>query len=192
MGGATSVQDPGGTGALRVVGDYLKSMHSGATIWMSDPTWANHNTIFQAAGLQCEAYDYRDPATNGLDFDAMLASIKIIPSGDVILLHGCCHNPCGADLSETQWNVVAELCGRLGVIPFIDFAYQGLAKGLYEDAYGVRAMAKAVPEFIVVTSCSKLWVFPLPLLSPFRITRVKLTTFYKYPFLVVAKAKHAR
>jgi len=132
---------PGGTGALRVAGDYVHKVHPGSTLWLSDPTWANHPTIFGAAGLEVKTYAYRDPATNGLDFNAMLESLDKIPAGDVALLHGCCHNPTGID--------------PRGVLPLVDFAYQGLATGLEEDAQGLRALCEHVDQMLVSSSFSK-------------------------------------
>ena len=108
---AATAHTPGGTGALRVAGDYLKRLHPGASIWMSDPTWANHANIFQGAGLTIKKYAYFDPATNSLAFDRMVESLGQIPAGDVVLLHGCCHNPTGVDLTADQWSQVADLVG---------------------------------------------------------------------------------
>ena len=152
---AATAQCPGGTGALRVAGDYLHTVHPGAKIWLSNPTWANHNTIFQAAGLVCEAYDYRDPATNGLDFDAMCASIKNIPAGDVILLHGCCHNPTGIDPTPEQWAIIGDMLEAQGVLPLVDFAYQGLADGVEEDRAGLLELTKKVKQMLICSSFSK-------------------------------------
>lgn len=152
---AATAQCPGGTGALRVVGDYLHTVHPGAKIWLSNPTWANHNTIFAAAGLTCEEYDYRDPATNGLDFDAMCASIKKIPKGDVILLHGCCHNPTGIDPTVEQWSQIGNLLAEQGVMPLVDFAYQGLADGVEEDRTGLLELTKKVKQMLICSSFSK-------------------------------------
>ncbi len=152
---AATAQCPGGTGALRVAGDYLNMVHPGAKIWLSNPTWANHNTIFEAAGLTCEKYDYRDPATNGLDFDAMCASIKMIPKGDVILLHGCCHNPTGIDPTPEQWATIGDLLVENGVLPLVDFAYQGLAVGVEEDRAGLLELTKKVKQMLICSSFSK-------------------------------------
>lgn len=152
---AATAQCPGGTGALRVVGDYVHTVHPGAKIWLSNPTWANHNTIFTAAGLECEKYDYRDPATNGLDFDAMCASIKTIPKGDVILLHGCCHNPTGIDPTPEQWAQLGDLLAAQGVLPLVDFAYQGLADGIEEDRAGLLELCKKVKQMLICSSFSK-------------------------------------
>jgi aspartate/tyrosine/aromatic aminotransferase len=146
---------PGGTGALRVAGDYVHKVHPGSTLWLSDPTWANHPTIFGAAGLEVKTYAYRDPATNGLDFNAMLESLDKIPAGDVALLHGCCHNPTGIDPTVEQWAQIGELLNRRGVLPLVDFAYQGLATGLEEDAQGLRALCEHVDQMLVSSSFSK-------------------------------------
>ncbi len=152
---AATAQCPGGTGALRVAGDYLHTLHPRAKIWLSNPTWANHNTIFAAAGLTCEKYDYRDPVTNGLDFDAMCASIKTIPKGDVILLHGCCHNPTGIDPTPDQWVQIGVLLAEQGVLPLVDFAYQGLAAGIEQDRAGLLELTKKVKQMLICSSFSK-------------------------------------
>ncbi|PLX80105.1 MAG: aromatic amino acid aminotransferase [Desulfuromonas sp.] len=152
---AATAQCPGGTGALRVAGDYLHTVHPQAKIWLSNPTWANHSTIFAAAGMKCEKYDYRDPATNGLDFDAMCASIKAVPEGDVILLHGCCHNPTGIDPTPEQWSVIADLLAERGILPLVDFAYQGLAAGIEEDRAGLQILTKKVKQMLICSSFSK-------------------------------------
>jgi len=152
---AATAQCPGGTGALRVAGDYLKTLHPDSNIWLSNPTWANHNTIFAAAGVGCESYAYRDPATNGLDFDAMCASIKHIPRGDVILLHGCCHNPTGIDPTPEQWSKIGDLLAEQGVLPLVDFAYQGLADGIEEDRSGLLELCKKVKQMLICSSFSK-------------------------------------
>jgi aspartate/tyrosine/aromatic aminotransferase len=152
---AVTTQSPGGTGALRIVGDYLANLHAGSKVWLSNPTWANHKTIFAAAGVATETYSYRDPETNGLDFDAMMASIEKIPAGDVILLHGCCHNPTGIDPTPEQWAQIGELLAKRNVIPLVDFAYHGLADGVEEDRRGLLELAKKVREMFVCSSYSK-------------------------------------
>jgi len=146
---------PGGTGALRVAGDYLHKLHPASAIWLSDPTWENHATVFGAAGLQVKRYSYRDAATNGLNFTAMLESLEQIPAGDVALLHACCHNPTGIDPTVEQWSQIGDVLCRRGVLPLVDFAYQGLAEGLEEDAAGLRALCKKVDELFVSSSFSK-------------------------------------
>lgn len=154
-GRIATVQAPGGSGALAVAGHLIDRARSGARLYLSDPSWPNHLPLFELAGLKLEHYPYYDYRNHRVDFEAMVNAVESMHSGDVLLLHGCCHNPCGHDLSRDQWKVIAELCERLGVVPLIDIAYQGLAEGLDEDAYGVRLMAERLPEVIVVASCSK-------------------------------------
>ncbi len=126
-----------------------------ARVWLSDPSWPNHLPLLSLAGLTLESYPYYDRDAHAIDFDAMMACFEKLEAGELVLIHGCCHNPCGADLSEAQWQALADLCERRGVIPFLDLAYQGLAEGLEADAYGVRLMAERLPEVVVVSSCSK-------------------------------------
>ena len=152
---AATAQCPGGTGALRVAGDYLHRLHPGANIWLSDPTWANHGTIFNAADLECKKYSYRDPQTNGLDFAALCKAIEEIPAGDVIVLHGCCHNPTGIDPTPEQWALIGDLLAKQGVLPLVDFAYQGLANGIDEDRAGLLELTKKVKQLLVCSSFSK-------------------------------------
>lgn len=154
-GRAVTAQAPGGTGALRVAADFVAEISPGATVWISEPTWPNHPSVFQSAGLKVASYPYFDPATNGVDFDGMLAAIRTIPAGDVLLLHGCCHNPTGVDLSTEQWRAVAAVAAERGLLPLLDFAYQGFADGLDEDAAGVRIVAEQCPELFVASSYSK-------------------------------------
>ncbi len=152
---ATTVQTPGGTGALRVAADFVRRISPQASVWLSDPTWPNHPNVFGAAALQVQSYPYFEPASNGVAFDSMVAALENIPSGDVLLLHGCCHNPTGADLSSQQWQTIAAACARRGILPLLDFAYQGFGDGLEEDAAGVRIVADHCQEFLVATSYSK-------------------------------------
>ncbi|MBB6430723.1 amino acid aminotransferase [Algisphaera agarilytica] len=152
---ARTANTPGGTGALRVAADYLSQNHAGATLWLSNPTWANHHGIFNAAGVETQTYAYLDPNTNALDFDGVLAAIQDIPAGDVVLLHGCCHNPTGVDPSLEQWKAIASAVAERGILPIVDFAYQGFGQGLEEDAAGLRAVAAACGEFLVCSSFSK-------------------------------------
>jgi len=154
-GRAVTAQTPGGTGALRISGELLKKYVSRARLWVSDPTWTNHNGIFGAAGFEIKTYPYYDAATRGLSFDAMMATINTIPEGDIILLHGCCHNPTGIDPSFDQWKKVAQALAARRIMPLIDFAYQGLAAGLEEDAAGVRLVCSMVPEAVICSSFSK-------------------------------------
>ncbi|MBB1249896.1 amino acid aminotransferase [Rhizobium sp. G21] len=148
-------QTAGGSGALRTIADLLKKAKPDATVWLSDPTWANHAPILTAGGLKTATYPYFDAATGGVKFDAMVEALKTIPAGDVVLLHGCCHNPTGANLTLDQWAVVADILVEKGLFPFVDLAYQGFGDGLEEDAAPVRLLAGKVPEMAIATSCSK-------------------------------------
>jgi aspartate aminotransferase len=149
-------QTPGGTGALRVLADFINVAKPNATVWLGDPTWANHFPIMQSAGLEVKQYPYYNHATKTLDFDGMLATLQTdTKAGDVILLHGCCHNPSGADLSLDQWQTLADLIKAKGLLPYVDIAYQGLGEGMDEDAAGLRLMADSVPEMVIASSCSK-------------------------------------
>ncbi|MDH3719084.1 MAG: aspartate/tyrosine/aromatic aminotransferase, partial [Planctomycetota bacterium] len=148
-------QTPGGTAALRVAGDFLRTKFPGAKIWLSDPTWPNHPGIFTAAGLTIETYPYFDKATNDLIAEAMIESLSRIPAGDVVVLHGCCHNPTGADPSAELWQQIAKVVADRGLVPLIDFAYQGFAEGLEQDAAGLRTVVQAVSEAIICSSYSK-------------------------------------
>ncbi len=150
-----SVSTPGGTGALRVAADFIKRCRPGATVWVSDPTWANHSGLFEAAGLKVERYPYYDYATKALKFDEMLAKLNTLGENDVVLLHACCHNPSGQDLSKEQWDQVVQVAVKRGFTPLIDMAYQGFGDGVEEDAYGVRKMAAAVEDMLLCSSCSK-------------------------------------
>lgn len=154
-GRAATVQTPGGTGALRVAADFVRRISPQATVWLSDPTWPNHPNVFGSAALQVQSYPYFEAETNGVAFDRMLAALEDIPAGDVLLLHGCCHNPTGADLSTQQWQAVAALCAERSILPLLDFAYQGFGDGLDEDASGVKIVADHCREFLVATSYSK-------------------------------------
>ncbi|REJ69469.1 MAG: aspartate/tyrosine/aromatic aminotransferase [Planctomycetota bacterium] len=154
-GRAVAAQAPGGTGALRVAGDFIKTMFPTAKIWLSDPTWANHRGIFQAAGVPIETYAYFDAKRSALDFASLLQAIEQMPAGDVILLHGCCHNPTGVDPTPEQWEQIAAAVHQRGVLPLLDFAYQGFAEGLEQDAVGLRALAKPGCEMLVCSSFSK-------------------------------------
>ncbi len=152
---AATAHTPGGTGALRVAGDFLTANFPNLTLWMSEPTWPNHPNIFTAAGVPLKSYPYFDKATNALNFDAMLAAINEIPSGDAILLHGCCHNPTGIDPTPEQWEQIADAVYGRGVLPILDFAYQGFADGIEDDAVGLRAFARPGAELLVCSSFSK-------------------------------------
>jgi len=154
-GRAVTVQAPGGTGGLRVAGDFIHQHFPGARIWLSDPTWANHPKVFQAAGLEIKTYPYFDAATNSLDCDRMLAGLKQIPTGDVLLLHGCCHNPSGIDPAPEQWEQIADAVAGRDILPLVDFAYQGLGAGLREDAQSLLTLGRAGVELFVASSFSK-------------------------------------
>ena len=154
-GRISSVQTPGGSGGLCVAGHCLVRAKPDAQVWLSDPSWPNHLPLLRLSGLSLEQYSYYDYENHCINFEAMTATFNELSSGDLVLLHGCCHNPCGADLSQDQWNVLANIFEKRGIVPFIDLAYQGLSEGLEEDAYGVRLMAEKLDELVVVTSCSK-------------------------------------
>lgn len=152
---AVTVQTPGGTGALRVAGDFLKQKLQRCRIWCSKPTWANHHGVFQAAGLQVKEYPYLDAAGTGLDFEAMRTALNDIPAGDVVCLHACCHNPTGIDLTAAQWEQIGQILSRRKVLPLVDLAYQGFAEGLDEDAAGLRHLLATTPEALICNSFSK-------------------------------------
>ncbi|KPU82691.1 aromatic amino acid aminotransferase [Psychromonas sp. PRT-SC03] len=152
---ARTAQAPGGTGALRIGADFAFKKLGIKRIWVSNPTWANHSNIFKTAGLQVMQYDYYNADTKDIDFDAMIASLQKVDAGDLVLFHGCCHNPTGIDPTLEQWEVLAKLMADLGAIPFFDFAYQGFAKGIQEDAQGLRIFAKYNQELLIANSFSK-------------------------------------
>ncbi len=152
---AVTVQTPGGTGALRVAGDFIAANFPGAAIWLSQPTWPNHPNIFTAAGVPLKTYAYFDKASNGLDFDGMISSLKEASKGDVVLLHGCCHNPTGIDPTPEQWKAIADLVQEKELLPLLDFAYQGFGDGLSEDAAGLRELARPGQEMLICSSFSK-------------------------------------
>lgn len=154
-GRARTAHTPGGTAALRVGGDFLKKVLPQATVWVSSPTWANHKGVFGAAGLKTSDYPYYDPATKGLDFARLQEALEKVPSGDIVLLHACCHNPTGVDLSADQWKKVAAIAAKRGWLPFLDFAYQGYGDGLEADRAAVLTLAEVCPEFLVSSSFSK-------------------------------------
>ena len=141
---AATAHTPGGTGALRVAGQFLKKISPNATVWVSDPTWPNHNGIFGDAGFTVEKYTYYNAQTRSLDFDGMLSSMKTMAAGDIILLHACCHNPSGIDPTVEQWEQIAQVINEKKLLPLMDFAYQCLGRGLDEDAEGLRIVAAAV------------------------------------------------
>lgn len=150
-----AVQTPGGCGALRVAAELVKTANPSAAIWVSDPTWGNHIPLLGNTGLTIRQYPYFDAAASAVDFDAMMAALAQVKAGDLVLLHGCCHNPSGADLSPEQWRQVAALAQETGFTPFVDMAYQGFVDDLDTDAYGLRYLIEHLPEVVVAASCSK-------------------------------------
>ncbi|WP_218171244.1 amino acid aminotransferase [Pseudomonas gingeri] len=150
--GAT--QTPGGTGALRLSADFIAHCLPGRGIWLSDPTWPIHETIFAAAGLKIGHYPYVD-SDNRLNVEGMLAALEQVPQGDVVLLHACCHNPTGFDLSHDDWYKVLDIVRRRELLPLIDFAYQGFGDGVEQDAWAARLFARELPEVLITSSCSK-------------------------------------
>jgi aromatic-amino-acid transaminase len=156
-GRVATVQTVGGSGALKVGADFLKRYFPEAEVWVSDPTWDNHRVLFAGAGFKVHSYPYFDPQTRGVDFAAMLATLEQVPAGSIILLHPCCHNPTGADLTPAQWDQLIALVVRRDLLPFLDIAYQGFGGTLDEDAYAIRAMADAGMPFLVSNSFSKIF-----------------------------------
>lgn len=150
-----AAQSVGGSGALRVLADLLKKGRPDADMWVSDPTWPNHVPLLSAAGYTLHTYPYYDAATGSVNIEGMLSSLEKAKAGDIVVLHGCCHNPTGADLSDSQWDKVIDLIERKELFPLVDLAYQGFGDGLEEDAQSVRKMAQRLPEMVVAASCSK-------------------------------------
>ena len=154
-GRVVTVEALGGTGALKIGADFLKRTFPNAKAYISNPSWENHRALFEAAGFTVETYGYYDPATRGVDFAAMKASLSALEAKSIIILHACCHNPTGADLSAEQWKEVVTLCKDKGLIPFLDMAYQGFADGLEEDGIAARLFAESGMQFFVSSSFSK-------------------------------------
>ncbi len=154
-GKVITAQALGGTGALKVGADYLKRLLPGASVYISDPSWENHRALFESAGFQVNTYAYYDAATRGVNFAGMKASLEAAPAGSIIVLHACCHNPTGADLSDAQWDEVVSACRSRGLVPFLDMAYQGFADGIDADAVAVRAFSASGLQFFVSSSFSK-------------------------------------
>ncbi len=152
---ALTAQTPGGTGALRVAADFIHNHLPGAKVWVSDPTWANHKNIFNAAGVEVCTYPYYDEKRRALAFGNMIENLARVPAGDVVLLHACCHNPTGMDPTHEQWEQIAALVAHRRFLPFFDFAYQGFGEGIDADATGVRAVAATGVEMLVASSFSK-------------------------------------
>ncbi|TMU70109.1 aspartate/tyrosine/aromatic aminotransferase [Pseudomonas fluorescens] len=151
---AGATQTPGGTGALRLAADFIAQCLPGKGVWLSNPTWPIHETIFATAGVKVSHYPYVG-SDNRLDVDAMLAVLNEVPKGDVVLLHACCHNPTGFDLSHDDWQRVLDVVRARNLLPLIDFAYQGFGDGLEQDAWSTRLFAAQVPELLITSSCSK-------------------------------------
>lgn len=150
-----SVQTPGGSGALRLVADFLRTNSPTSKIWLPNPSWATHQPIFAACGLNIQRYPYYDLPSGRLLFNEMIGALQSAQPNDVVVLHGCCHNPTGEDLERSHWSIIADLLRHKGATPLIDLAYQGFGDGLNEDAYSIRLFAKQLPELFVTSSCSK-------------------------------------
>ncbi len=154
-GRACTAHTPGGTAALRIGADFLKLFAPGAAVWISSPTWANHKGLFTAAGFPIKEYPYYDAASKGLDFEGMKKTLRKVPAEDIVLLHACCHNPTGVDLTAEQWTEIAGIAREAGWLPFVDFAYQGFGAGLEDDRAAILALAAENPEMLVASSFSK-------------------------------------
>ncbi|MFT5160580.1 MAG: aspartate aminotransferase [Paracoccaceae bacterium] len=154
-GNVAAAATPGGTGAIRQAFELIQMARPDARVFVSNPTWPNHISMLKYVGIEMVPYRYFDDETRGVDFDGMMADLKTAKSGDVVLLHGCCHNPTGANLNPAQWDEVVALLESTGATPMIDIAYQGFGEGLEQDAMATRKVAAAMPETIIATSCSK-------------------------------------
>jgi aromatic-amino-acid transaminase len=154
-GRIATIQTLGGSGGLKVGADFLKRYFPDSQVWVSDPTWDNHRAMFEGAGLVVNTYPYYDASTGGLKFDAMCEAIDALPAHSIVLLHACCHNPTGVDLSDAQWLSLIEILKRRQLLPYLDIAYQGFGEGIDEDAFALRALASAGVSFFVANSFSK-------------------------------------
>ena len=152
-----TIQTLGGSGALKVGADFLKRYFPESGVWVSDPTWENHVAIFTGAGFEVSTYPWYDEATNGVRFNDLLATLKTLPARSIVLLHPCCHNPTGADLTNNQWDAVIQILKARELVPFLDIAYQGFGAGMEEDAYAIRAIASAGLPALVSNSFSKIF-----------------------------------
>lgn len=152
---AATVQSPGGTGALRIAADFIRKFMPKAKIWLSNPTWENHNQIFNSAGIETAFYPYYNSKTKWLCFDGLTETLLKIPSTDVVLFHACCHNPTGVDIDKEQWEIIAKIAAERGFLVLFDFAYQGIGNGLNEDALAIRLFADKIKNFMVANSFSK-------------------------------------
>ncbi len=156
-GRIASIQTLGGSGALKVGADFLKRYFPHSNVWVSDPTWENHIAIFNGAGFEVDTYPWYDANTNGVQFDAFIAKLKTLPKQSIVLLHPCCHNPTGADLTDAQWDETTQVLKAQELIPFLDIAYQGFGAGMEADAYAIRAIAAAGLPALVSNSFSKIF-----------------------------------
>jgi aromatic-amino-acid transaminase len=154
-GRVATIQTVGSSGGLKVGADFLKTWLPGSEVWVSDPTWDNHRSMFEGSGFTVHAYPYYDAGTGGLRFDTLLATLKTLPARSIVLLHACCHNPTGVDLTRAQWDALIPVLRERGLLPYLDLAYQGFGDGIDEDAYAVRALADAGCTFFVANSFSK-------------------------------------
>ena len=154
-GRVVTAQAVGGTGALKIGADFIKRLEPNAVVAISDPSWENHRALFESAGFKVVNYKYYDAQTRGVDFDGMVASLEALPAKSVVVLHACCHNPTGADLSPAQWQQVVNICKNKNLIPFLDMAYQGFADGIEQDGAAVRLFADSSLSFFVSSSFSK-------------------------------------
>jgi len=150
-----TVQALGGTGGLKIGADFLKQIAPQSEVWISDPSWENHRQLFEAAGFAVKAYPYYEPKTRGLDFAGMKGALDVLPAGTIVVLHACCHNPTGVDLTKEQWPQILEIVKARGLIPFLDLAYQGFADGLEADAYAARLFGEAMSPVFLSSSFSK-------------------------------------
>ena len=154
-GRVCGAQEPGGTGAIRQLFELIRVANAGTTVWISNPSWPNHEAILKYLGMNVGKYRYFDESSCGVDFEGMKADLEGAAEGDVLLLHGCCHNPTGANITGAQWDEVTDIALAKGLMPMVDIAYQGFGDGLEDDAAGVRTMAARVPEMLIAASCSK-------------------------------------
>ena len=154
-GRVATIQSVGSSGGLKVGADFIARYFPGSAVWVSDPTWDNHRSMFEGAGLTVNTYPYYDPETGGLKFDAMLAALRELPAKSVVLLHACCHNPTGVDLTQAQWDTLIPVLRERELIPYLDLAYQGFGDGIEADAHAVRALAAAGIAFFIANSFSK-------------------------------------
>ena len=152
---ARTAQAPGGTGALRIMADFLSRRTKVKRVWVSNPSWPNHRSVFQTAGLEVREYRYYNAQTRSLDFEGLISDLSLVAEGEAVLFHGCCHNPTGIDPTPEQWQAISELALKNGWLPLFDLAYQGFGQGIEEDVYGLRLFANSQPELLIASSYSK-------------------------------------